>query len=138
MGSDIIYFGPAEIKLSNLSLEFSKVVISTNQNLSLHIRKFFYSFLMATKQNRAFTQIRVFKNFDVKKSESSNSSQVKFVVLTSQKEVLTDFKTYFKSEQNDVYETSQSTNFSELCSNITKRYFRHQSDVKQILLSGLY
>ena len=34
-----------------------------------------------------------------------------FVVLTNQNKIFTDFKISYRSEQNYVYETSQSVNF---------------------------
>ena len=43
-----------------------------------------------------------------------HSFTVIFVVLTNQNEVFTDFKIFYRSEQNYVYEIPQSSNFTEL------------------------
>ena len=55
--------------------------------------------------------------FDINQSESSIASQVTFAMITNPNEVFTDFRKFFRWEQNYVYETSQSVNFFE--------FFRH-------------
>ena len=101
-------------------MEFLKVLISSNQNRALPIRKF-SSFLISINQNGAFTQNGVFHKIDIRQSESRIPSQLIFVVLTNLNEVFTDFKMFSDQKKNYFYKTSQSINFIEF-SNINNIY----------------
>ena len=84
-------------------MEFSKVLLSTNQNRPFLIRKFL-TILISTNQNNAFTQYGVFNTFGIK--QSSVPSQIKLLVLTKQNEVFSDFEKF--SDQN---KTTKFMNF---------------------------
>ena len=89
-------------------MELSEALISTNQNRALLIRKFL-TFLTSTNHNQSFTQNGVSNVFDIK--QPSIPSQVLFVRLTNQNEVFKGHKTFLRSQQNYVFETSQPITF---------------------------
>ena len=106
----MILFGQAEIKI-NQSNHGAFRSFDINQSESSFTLRKFLSFLTSPNHNQSFTQNGVSNVFDIK--QPSIPSHVLFVRLTNQNEVFKDFKNFFRSQQNYVYETSQPITFTK-------------------------
>ena len=125
---DNILFGQVE---KNLQSNHG-VLKSINQSESSVSYKKVFVFFDTNHSESSITYDEIFIFFDINQSELSVRSHVIFVVLSNQNKLFIDFKLFFWSEQNYVYETSQSIIFLEKISNITNIYIWHQNEIDWI------
>ena len=116
-------------------MEILSFLISTNQNRALIARNF-HLLKIPPIRIQLYLLGKAYL-FWIQTIKIKLSFTVITVVSTNQNQVFTDFKIFYRSEQNYVYETSQSSNFTEFFwhnwhINLTQKW----DDL--VFLSGLY